>query len=125
MDYKQVFSHKFTTIGLSILLVICLAWVVNAQLKLNKANQRKQEAEEYVAKKEEITTPILNSMIPKRTPYWSISYDVNVDGGKTVLKIYSKSPHYRYKAFDYLRKIDPEVALKYQIKFMDYKSEVE
>lgn len=124
LDYKQIFANKITAAVLLAILLVCGWWVYNSATKLSSSNQRKQELEEYQEKKEDITTPLLNNMVPKRTPYWSISYDTDVDGGKTVLKIYSRSPHYRYRAFEYLRGIDPEVALKYQIKFMDYKSQV-
>ena len=96
MDFRSIFSSKITTIILSILLCISILWIFDSYNKL-----------------------------PKKTPYWSISYDINIKGEKTILKIYSKSPYYRFKAFEFLRNIDPEVALKYKIKFMDYKSEAE
>jgi hypothetical protein cdivTM7_00219 len=125
MDFRSILSSKITTIVLSILLCISILWIFDSYNKLGRANQRQAQVKEYEEQKSKITTPILNSLIPKKTPYWSISYDINIKGEKTTLKIYSKSPHYRFKAFEFLRNIDPEVALKYKIKFMDYKSEAE
>ena len=80
---------------------ISILWIFDSYNKLGRANQRQAQVKEYEEQKSKITTPILNSLIPKKTPYWSI------------------------KAFEFLRNIDPEVALKYKIKFMDYKSEAE
>ena len=102
MDFRSIFSSKITTIILSILLCISILWIFDSYNKLGRANQRQAQVKD-----------------------WSISYDINIKGEKTILKIYSKSPYYRFKAFEFLRNIDPEVALKYKIKFMDYKSEAE
>ena len=69
---------------------ISILWIFDSYNKLGRANQRQAQVKEYEEQKNKITTPILNSLIPKKTPYWSISYDINIKGEKTILV--EKSP---------------------------------
>ena len=125
MNLQQFFNTKAASITLAIIVAVMVWWNIDALTKLNNANKRQSTYQEYQAKKDSITTPLILNSLPKKTPYWSISYDIDVTGQKTTLKIFTRSPHYRYEAYKYLTDIDPEVALKFKIDFINHENEVE
>lgn len=119
--HQALLKDKKVTLTLAICIVILGIGLLFAQSRNRDIRQSAEEVNILEKKKEASHTPLI-SILPKRTPFWSISYQIHEEKQETNLLIFSKSPHYRYQAIRFLQMHDPEVTLKYRIVFVNYES---
>lgn len=124
MNYREFLSNQILTLALGIAIVGSLAWLWFSQSVVVQKERQSQEAVQALKRRKESSTPLIY-MLPVKNPFWSISYSIDEAEKVTTLTIFSRSPHYRYQAFKFLVNKDPEVTLKYKIRFAYYQNPIE
>lgn len=117
----NVATRKATSVVL--ILIILLFAVVFIQLKLQQS-QRESVASKFVVEKKQVEGPLVPHLT-KKTPFWSLSYDTDLEKKQTTIKVFSKSPYHRYQAYKFLHSKDPDFLLKYRIIFVNHATETE
>lgn len=121
--HQTLFTGKKITLALAICTIILGVMLLFVQSRNSEIHRNAKEVRTLEEKKTASHTPLV-SILPKRTPFWSISYQIHEDKQETSLLIFSRSPYHRYQAFRFLQSRDPEVTLKYRIVFVNYESPV-
>lgn len=117
----NIATRKATgAILLSLVLLLAAVFVL---LKMQQY-QREAVVSKFVTEKKQIEGP-LAPHLTKKTPFWSLSYDTDLEKKQTTIKVFSKSPYHRYQAYKFLRSKDPDFLLKYRIIFVNHTTEME
>lgn len=118
--FTIILSQKKVTYVLYLVLLLCTLYIGVGGWQYISGRQSTQQVQETNTDFN-TANPIIKH-IPYRNSFYSISYDRLTESNSIKIKVFSKSPYYRYQALDYLLKYDQMVTIKYEIEFVDYVS---
>lgn len=118
--FVTILSQKKITYILYVVVLLCTVYIGVGGWQYISGRQSTQEVQSLNTDFN-TSNPIIK-YIPYRNSFYSISYDRLSESNSIKIKIFSKSPYYRYQALDYLLKYDQMVTIKYEIEFIDYVS---